>query len=138
MCYFITFGIDREIPNKIINDFKIKNISVERIFDNKPARVFSSKYKYVYTVTTGMCSCDFFKKTSSEKKFNVYISFLKTLFQILIDKGYLISFYFHMYSGMYGEEDLPILPVTKMKAHDFISNLQNLEEDVVYVTNKYI
>jgi hypothetical protein len=138
MCYFITIGLDREIPNELITDFEIKNVSVERISANKPARIFSSKYKYVYTVTTGMCSCDFFKKTSNEKKFNVYISFLKTLFQILIDKGYFISFYFHMYSGMYGEEDLPILPVTKMKAHDFISNLQHLKEDVVYVTNKYI
>ncbi|WP_144460463.1 hypothetical protein [Siminovitchia fortis] len=138
MCYFITIGLDREIPNEIKNEFEIKDIFIERIFDNKPADIFSCKYKYVYTITTGMCSCDFFKKTSNERKFTESMSLLKSFFRILKEKGYSIAFYFHMHAGTYGEEDLPILSKTKMKAHDFISNLQNLEEDVIYLTNKYM
>lgn len=138
MCYFINIGLDKEIPNKLKRDFEIKNIFIERVFDDKPAHIFSSKYRYTYTITTGMCSCDFFLKTSNEKKFTESISLLKSFFQFLVDKGYSIAYYFHMYSGSYGEEDLPILSRTKMKAHDFVSNLQNFEEDHVYLTNRYM
>ncbi|CAH0344622.1 hypothetical protein [Bacillus sp. CECT 9360] len=138
MCYIITIGLDKEISEQVIDNLELKNILIERVSEGNSIHIFSGKYSYVYTVTNGMCSCDFFKKTSNNKKMSQYLPFLASLFRLLISEGYSLSFHFHMYTDVYGVENLPILKKVKIDGESFVSKLANLEEDIVYVTNKYI
>jgi hypothetical protein len=138
VCYIITLGTDKEIPNQIINYYMSQNIILEQTLMGSRIKFYGDKYKFFYTLTNGMCSCDFIKKTSTEKKLAQYVPKLKSLIKDLYEQDLQMSIHVHFYRGVYQEENLPSPIKVKIKLSDFMERISSLGEDMIYVINKYI
>ncbi|MCP1124263.1 hypothetical protein NKR74_13240 [Bacillus sp. 3103sda1] len=135
MCLILTIGTNIKIPELTIKNFEENNIFIEEVKEGTPTRLFSTKYKHIYSLTNGMCSCDFFERSSNIQKVSEYMPKLSSLINDLEKKLIRICLHVHSYVGFYETERLPSPNKVIINKEKLLEDFSFLEEDVVYVVN---
>ncbi|OGO79552.1 MAG: hypothetical protein A2Y23_09825 [Clostridiales bacterium GWB2_37_7] len=132
MCLIMTLITKEELSKEIILKFSTKDIYLNRLDESNQKLAFGKDIN-IYTLTNGMCSCDFFRKTSNEKKLNRYYPYLKELLGEIYSLGIHFKLFLHDYRGGIDSEKLIVKEKSKITLDELISKFTQLEENVLYI-----
>ncbi len=132
MCLIITVITKEELNKEVILKYSAKQIYLNKLvgYDNS---ITFGKDSNLYSLTNGMCSCDFFAETSKVKNLDRWFPNIKELFSDIFCLGIHFKLFLHDYRGNINSEKLIINDKIKMSFENLISNFTRLEENVLYI-----